>query len=120
MKLCYRVISTIGFCAFGDKGEILKLWLWLKNLFYRKSSDRLTFEEAQDVRISEKEIATGNVKTFDNVDDLLDDLHSVPILVPKAGRQASRQDIGKFMKHGHQASWYRKSVKAKVQPEDED
>jgi len=36
------------------------------------------------------------------------------------GVRAVNQDIGKFMKHGHQASWYRKNVKAKVQPEDDD
>lgn len=41
-------------------------------------------------------------------------------LVPKAGQQATRQDVGKFMKHGHQAPWYRKSVKAKVKLEEED
>ena len=39
--------------------------------------------------------------------------------VPKAGRQATRQDISRFMKHGRQASWYRKSVKARKRPEDD-
>jgi hypothetical protein len=39
-------------------------------------------------------------------------------IVVKAGRQATRQDVSKFMKHGKQASWYRKSVKAKIKPED--
>jgi len=34
-------------------------------------------------------------------------------------RKAVHQDIGRFMKHGRQAPWYRKSVKAKIQPEDE-
>lgn len=42
-----------------------------------------------------------------------------PLFVPKAGLQATRQDYGKFMKHGKQAPYYRKSVKAKIQPEDE-
>ena len=39
--------------------------------------------------------------------------------VPKHGHQATRQDISRFMKHGRQASWYRKSVKAKKRPEDD-
>ena len=42
------------------------------------------------------------------------------IVVRRSGVQATRQDIGKFMKHGRQAPWYRKSVKAKVKLEDED
>jgi len=120
----------------------LKLWLWLKRLFHRKKIDweaeragysqqaqaddernKLAPEEEKDVAIAEKEIAAGKAKTFDNVDDLLADLHrtrSVHTVVPKAGGQATRQDVGKFMKHGRQAPYYRKSVKAKVKPEDED
>jgi len=39
--------------------------------------------------------------------------------VPKPGRQATRQDISRFMKHGRQTPWYRKSVKAKKKPEDD-
>lgn len=39
--------------------------------------------------------------------------------VPKPGRQATHQDISRFMKHGRQALWYRKSVKAKKKPEDD-
>lgn len=45
-------------------------------------------------------------------------LTSVPIRVPKAGSQAIRKGYGKFMKHGRQHSTYRKSVKAKKQPEE--
>lgn len=33
---------------------------------------------------------------------------------------ASQQDIGRFMKHGKQLPYYRKSVKAKVQPEEDE
>ena len=39
--------------------------------------------------------------------------------VPKPGRQAARQNISRFMKHGRQASWYRKSVKARKRLEDD-
>lgn len=46
--------------------------------------------------------------------------YHTPVFVPRAGVQATRQDVGKFMKHGKQSSYYRKSVKAKIQPEDED
>ena len=42
-----------------------------------------------------------------------------PLFVQKAGSQATRQDYGKFMQHGKQNHYYRKSVKAKIQPEDE-
>lgn len=38
----------------------------------------------------------------------------------KSGAQATRQDIGKFMKHGRQSSYYRGTVKARVQPEEEE
>ena len=31
-----------------------------------------------------------------------------------------QQDIGKFMKHGRQSSYYRATVKAKVSPEEEE
>jgi len=105
------------------KGERdLKLWLWLKKLFHKENLDRLTPEEEKDVAIAEKEIATGQAKSFDSVNDFLDDLHRTRsrTVVPKAGKQATRKDYGKFMKHGHQAPWYRKSVKAKVKPEEEE
>jgi len=39
--------------------------------------------------------------------------------VPVAGSQAIHQDIGRFMKHGRQASYYRKSIKARIQPNEE-
>lgn len=44
----------------------------------------------------------------------------VTISIPKAGNRASRQNVSKFMKHGRQAPWYRKSVKARIQPEEEE
>jgi hypothetical protein len=43
-----------------------------------------------------------------------------PVVVKHAGFQASRQPVGRFMKHGHQAPWYRKTVKAKVRPDQEE
>jgi len=42
------------------------------------------------------------------------------VVVKHAGSQAGRQDVGRFMKHGKQLPHYRKSVKAKIQPEKED
>lgn len=39
--------------------------------------------------------------------------------VPKPGRQATQKPIGKFMKHGRQSRYYRKTVKAKIQPEED-
>ena len=37
----------------------------------------------------------------------------------KPGYQAAHQDISRFMKHGRQTAWYRRSVKAKKRPEDD-
>lgn len=42
-----------------------------------------------------------------------------PLVVRRPGDQATKQDIGKFMRHGRQLPHYRKSVKAKVKPEEE-
>jgi hypothetical protein len=44
---------------------------------------------------------------------------NVTVFVRRPGQQATRQPIGKFMKHGRQTLYYRKSVKAKVKPEEE-
>jgi hypothetical protein len=44
----------------------------------------------------------------------------INIIIPKAGSQAIHKDLNKFMRvHGKQLSTYRKSVKAKVRPEEE-
>jgi hypothetical protein len=40
------------------------------------------------------------------------------LIVGHAGQQATRKPLDKFMKHGHQAKWYRRTVKAKVRPEE--
>jgi len=41
--------------------------------------------------------------------------------LPKPGSQASRQDISKFFKgKSRQASWYRKQIKRKIAPEEEE
>jgi len=47
-------------------------------------------------------------------------MYSPMVRIPKAGSQATRQDISKFMKHGRQSPTYRKSIKAKVNPEDDE
>lgn len=49
-----------------------------------------------------------------------DSPYAHPLYVPKIGRNATKQDISRFMKHGRQAPWYRKSIKAKVKPEEDD
>jgi hypothetical protein len=46
-------------------------------------------------------------------------LYGERCVVGRPGRQAAKQDISKFMKHGRQASWYRKSVKEQKKPEEE-
>ena len=115
---------------------MLKLWNWFKKLFHRSSSDQLSAEEIRDVVIAEKEITTGKAKIFKNADDLLTDLHRARseyqnlwpdtgrhhrgIPLPKVGQKATQQNVGKFMKHGKQLKSYRKSVKAKIQPEEEE
>ena len=40
------------------------------------------------------------------------------LFVQKPGSQATRQDVGKFMKHGRQLPSYRKSIKTKKKIED--
>ena len=35
-------------------------------------------------------------------------------------KKARNHDIGRFMKHGNQAPWYRKNIKAKIQPNEEE
>jgi len=45
--------------------------------------------------------------------------HKPPPRIPKP-RKAIHQDVGKFMRHGRQAPWYRRSVKARKKPEEED
>ena len=47
-------------------------------------------------------------------------LLNVPVTVKKAGSQATRQDVGKFMKHStRQLKTYRKSIKSKKDPNEE-
>ena len=73
---------------------------WLKKLFTGKPKE---IEKEHIVERLERE-------EFDRD-------HVEPHLRPA---KAVNQDVGRFMKHGHQAPWYRKSVKAKVKPEEDD
>jgi hypothetical protein len=43
----------------------------------------------------------------------------LPYYIPKTNIRAVNQDISKFMKHGKQSKQYRKSIKAKIQPEED-
>lgn len=58
-----------------------------------------------------------NLETVEEPEALF--AHPRLLVVRKAGSAASRQDVGRFMKHGHQLPGYRKSVKAKVNPEED-
>ena len=74
---------------------------WFKKLFSRKTKE---IEKEHIVERLEREEFHRN--------------HVEPHL-PRS--KAVNQDVGRFMKHGHQAPWYRKTVKSKIQPEtDED
>jgi len=76
----------------------LKLWDWFKKLFHRQVNEE---SESLQERLEREEFDRDHVEPH--------------LQTPKA----IHQDVGRFMKHGHQAPWYRKSVKAKVQPEEE-
>lgn len=72
---------------------------WLKKLFSGKPKE---IEEEHIVeRLERKEFHRNHVEPH----------------LPRP--KAVNQDVGRFMKHGHQASWYRKSVKARKQPEED-
>lgn len=67
-------------------------------------------------------VAEPNGKTFEDFkrEARLQELRTNgAIKVPKAGRQASQKGYGKFMRHGKQSKGYRRSVKERVQPEDD-
>ena len=90
-------------------------WEALKRVFKR--------QRGGPVRVGrspyEAEVAGSNPTLASNIRVPGTRSRSRSVMVPKAGRQATRQDIGKFMKHGRQASRYRKSVKAEKKPEDD-
>ena len=67
----------------------------------------------------EAEVAGSNPALASNTEIHIRMRRSMRRYVPKPGRQATRQDISRFMKHGRQASWYRKSVKARKRLEDD-
>jgi hypothetical protein len=88
----------------------LKLWDSIKKLFHRqkeKASDWITIKLKEPI-----ELEPGGYE--------ISTIPKEPILIRKMGDQAKSQNIGRFMKHGHQAPWYRKSVKAKIQPKEEE
>ena len=67
----------------------------------------------------EAEVAGSNPTLASNTEIRIPMRRSMRRYVPKPGRQATRQNISRFMKHGRQASWYRKSVKARKRLEDD-
>lgn len=90
----------------------MNLLMWLKRLFCHgkePKKDWKTHDLEHPIKIKSGELHS-----------IGSDLKTGVIIVTKTGSQATRQDYGKFMKHGHQTPYYRKSIKAKVKPEDED
>ena len=67
----------------------------------------------------EAEVVGSNPTLASNTENRIPMRRFMRRYVPKPGRQATRQDISRFMKHGRQASWYRKSVKARKRLEDD-
>jgi len=82
---------------------MLKLWDWIKRLFHRENSTELP-EATLD---NEKRQNEWSAHMREHVD------------LPQRPK-AIHQEVSRFMKHGHQAPWYRKSVKVKVQPDEEE
>lgn len=77
-KLC---VSCFVGCVAPSKCAAKKL------LEASKSSDQLSPEEIRDVEASEKEIATGNCKVFENAEDFIADLHGKR----KASKEAAQK-----------------------------
>lgn len=98
---------------------MLAFWSWLKKLFKKQEPKPNPIKEYNRAVDEFHEAAKDLTKKVIEVglDTLAERAERRPPFQPLP---ASRQDIGKFMKHGHQAPWYRKSVKAKVKPEEED
>jgi len=92
----------------GFREFLLKPYFWWKNRKPRQRKVAL-LHVMQETGCDEHDIGGGGLVP-----------EKVSMFVAKAGRQATRQDVGHFMKHGRQAPYYRKSVKAKVKPEEED
>ena len=86
-------------------------WEALKRVFKRQRGSPARVGRSHH----EAEVAGSNPTLASNTEN------RIPMrrCVPKPGRQATRQDISRFMKHGRQASWYRKSVKARKRLEDD-
>lgn len=79
-----------------------KIWNWIRRYVLRR-----------------KERGMILVPVTDSYLDLQRRLH--PQLRPvKKPRKAIHQDIGRFMKHGRQSAYYRRTVKAKIQPKEDD
>lgn len=75
---------------------------WFRKLFHRRKKEIKFLQPAMEKTMNE---FIKHPKRFTNI--------------PKAGHQAVNQDVSKFMKHGRQSPLYRKSIKAKVKPEEE-
>lgn len=75
---------------------------WLKKILHIKPKEISEEKEHIVERLEREEFRRDH-----------DELHLRPT-------KAVNQDVGRFMKHGHQSQLYRKSVKAKVKPEEDD
>jgi hypothetical protein len=102
----------------------LTFWLWLKKHF-KKQEPKLNPIKEYDKAVENFNRATKKL-TGKIIDVSIDTLAKQPTH-PKevnfrisTSKPAVKQDIGKFMKHGHQAPYYRKSIKAKIQPDEEE
>jgi hypothetical protein len=78
---------------------------WLKKLFRKKKG----------------RVGSGKVIILHEGDHVYNPKYPQPNrYVPVAGSQAIHQDISKFMKHGRQTLEYRRSCKARIQPDEDD
>lgn len=98
--------SLISLKKLSPPLERASLTLWVKRMGVIAWIKRLLSKEDEEEpllqRIEREEFERKHVYPF----------------VRKPGSQATRQNIGRFMKHGRQLKQYRASVKAKVQPEE--
>jgi len=127
--ICPKCGQSVGWHGPPFKGRMTKLYVLAfhirRHTLFTKDSRKypflrcnccyyvVTFEEWTNLRIENKEYDTIHANSY-----------MIPVKAVNQDAHASRvlrtQDVGKFMKHGRQSSWYRKTVKAKVNPEEGD
>ena len=106
----------------------MEILTWLRKLFHRehkpnpiqeynKAVEHFN-EAAKELTHKVIDVSVGTLAQQKKAAEI-GEIYRAPLFVPKIGFNAERQDISKFMKHGRQLKTYRKSIKAKIRPEED-